>query len=56
MPDQMKKILLWLVFGFLVYAIIVNPDRAADIVVAVWDIIAEGFVNIGRFFQELAGD
>jgi hypothetical protein len=53
MPSKIKLILIWLVFGFLVYAIITSPDRAADIVRAIWDIIADGFANIGRFFQAL---
>ena len=53
MPKTIKRILVWLLFGFIVYAIITSPDRAADIVQAVWDIIAEGFRNIGRFFSSL---
>ncbi|MDQ3383732.1 MAG: hypothetical protein M3519_08110 [Actinomycetota bacterium] len=53
MPSKIKLILIWLLFGFLVYAIITSPDRAADIVQASWDVIAEGFRNIGRFFQSL---
>ncbi|HKJ11125.1 MAG TPA: hypothetical protein VJ976_01905 [Ornithinimicrobium sp.] len=53
MPPTIKKIILWLLFGFLIYAIITSPDRAADIVSAFWDIIADGFRNIGRFFEEL---
>lgn len=53
MPRNVKQILVWLLFGFIIYAIITSPDRAADIVQAVWDIIAEGFRNIGRFFSSL---
>lgn len=53
MPPMIKKILIWTLFGFLVYAIITSPDRAADIVQAVVDIILSGFSNIGRFFSEL---
>ncbi|MGB5952487.1 MAG: hypothetical protein WBG57_08260 [Ornithinimicrobium sp.] len=53
MPGPIKRILLWLLFGFFIYAIITSPDRAADIVEAVWDIIADGFRNIGRFFDAL---
>lgn len=53
MPATVKKVLLWLVFGFLLYAIITSPDRAADIVRGVWDVIAQGFVNIFRFFNTL---
>lgn len=53
MPSRIKAILMWLLFGFLVYAVITSPDRAADIVQAVWDIIVDGFANIGQFFQAL---
>lgn len=55
MPPMVKKVLHWLVWGFVIYAIITNPDRAADIVSAVWDIISQGFLNIGRFFNNLMG-
>jgi hypothetical protein len=55
MPTKIKQILLWLLFGFLVYAVVTSPDRAADIVQAVWDIIAQGFASIGQFFQALMG-
>lgn len=56
MPAQMKRVVLWALFAFAIYAIITSPDRAADIVASVWDIIAEGFRNIGRFFENLVGD
>ncbi|WP_153398332.1 hypothetical protein [Ornithinicoccus halotolerans] len=55
MPGKIKLILTWLVFGFLVYAVITSPERAADIVRAVWDIVLTGFQNIGRFFESLLG-
>lgn len=53
MPKKIKQILLWLLFGFLIYAIVTSPERAADIVQAVWDIIYEGFANIAQFFEAL---
>ncbi len=53
MPPRIKQILMWLLFGFLVYAVVTSPDRAADVVQAIWDIIINGFDNIGRFFQAL---
>jgi len=56
MPPGIKRVLVWALFGFTVYAIITNPDRAADIVAAVWDITAEGFRNIGRFFENIVGE
>lgn len=55
MPPTIKKVLHLLVWGFLIYAVITNPDRAADIVRAVWDIISQGILNIGRFFNSLMG-
>ncbi len=55
MPKTIKQILLWLLFGFLVYAIVTSPDRAADIIEAIWDVIAQGFQSIGQFFQALMG-
>ncbi len=55
MPGKIKSVLWWLLFGFLVYAIITSPDRAADIVAAFWDIIEQGFKNIGQFFEALMG-
>lgn len=55
MPTTIRRILHWLVWGFLIYAVITNPDRAADIVRAIWDIISGGFLNIGRFFNQLMG-
>jgi hypothetical protein len=56
MPDRMKRVLFWLLFGFVVYAIVSNPDGAADIVASIWDIIADGFRNIGRFFEAIVGN
>lgn len=53
MPRNMKQILIWLLFGFIVYAIITSPERAADVVQGIWDIIATGFRNIGKFFSSL---
>jgi len=53
MPPKAKVILIWLLVGFAIYAIITSPDRAADILQATVDIIAEGFRNIGRFFGAL---
>jgi hypothetical protein len=53
MPVKAKLILTWVLVGFAIYAIITSPDRAADIVHAVIDIVAEGFRNIGRFFSSL---
>ncbi len=52
----MKRVLLWLLFCFVIYAVVTSPDRAADIVVAIWDLIADGFRSIGQFFEALVGE
>lgn len=50
---MIKKILTWAVFGFLIYAVLTSPDKAADIVRLAWDIVSQGFVNVERFFYRL---
>ncbi|WP_265522185.1 hypothetical protein [Oerskovia flava] len=53
MPAKAKTILMWLLIGFLLYAIITSPDRAADILQGVWDVIISAFRSIGQFFTNL---
>ncbi|WP_172669690.1 hypothetical protein [Arsenicicoccus sp. oral taxon 190] len=53
MNPKIKKVLLWLLVAFLIYAIIVSPDRAADIVRTVWDILVQAVQSLGRFFDKL---
>ncbi|MGG5257692.1 hypothetical protein [Phycicoccus avicenniae] len=48
-----KKIVMWLVVVFLLYAILTSPDSAANIFGSAWDVIAGGVSNIGRFFDSL---
>ncbi|WP_370890862.1 hypothetical protein [Janibacter sp. GXQ6167] len=48
-----KKIVLWLLVIFLLYAIFTNPDSAANMVGSAWDIIENGVQNIFRFFDSL---
>jgi hypothetical protein len=48
-----KKIVLWLVVIFLLYAILTSPTEAADIFGSAWDVIANGVKNIGSFFDSL---
>ena len=48
-----KKIVLWLIVIFLLYAILTNPSAAAAIVDAAWDLILEGLRNIFDFFDAL---
>lgn len=53
MPRKIRQVLWWLLAGFLIYAIVTSPNQAADILASVWDIIEQGFRNIGRFFEAL---
>jgi len=48
-----RKILLWFVIAFLVYAIFASPEQAADIVRRAFDGIMAGFQALGRFFDSL---
>ena len=41
-----KKIVLWLLTIFLLYAILTSPTEAANIVGSAWDVIANGVTNI----------
>ena len=53
MPPRLKNVLFWLIAIFLVYAIVRSPDRAADLVRALWDIILSAFASFGTFFRSL---
>ena len=48
-----KKIVLWLLTIFLLYAILTSPNEAANIMNSAWEVIANGVRNIGRFFDSL---
>lgn len=50
---KVKKIVVWLVMAFFVYAIFVSPDKAAGIVGNVGGVIVDGFNAIIRFFDAL---
>ncbi len=48
-----RKILLWLVVAFFIYAIIKSPSQAATIVQNAWDLVVQVAKNIGTFFQDI---
>lgn len=48
-----KKIILWLLVIFLLYAILTSPREASDIVGSIWDILRNGVENIFKFFDSL---
>lgn len=52
---KVKKIIVWLLLAFFVYAIFVSPDKAAGIVGNIGGVIADGFTAILRFFDALLG-
>lgn len=53
MPPKVKLVLTWIAVVFVVYAVIAKPDRAADVVHSVWNLLAGAVEGFGRFFAEL---
>lgn len=53
MPPKIKVVLIWILVVFLVYAVVATPDRAADVVQAVWRFVVGAFTGFGRFFSNL---
>jgi hypothetical protein len=51
-----KKIVVWLVVIFLVYAILTAPNEAADMVSAVWDFTVSAVSAIAEFFDSLINE
>jgi hypothetical protein len=48
-----KKLLLWTVVAFFLYAVFRYPDQAANIVQGAWDLIVSAAQSIGDFFNNL---
>ena len=48
-----RKILVWFLIAFLVYAVFRSPDQAAGIVRTAFDGIVAGLRAIGDFFDAL---
>ncbi|WP_186525980.1 hypothetical protein [Leekyejoonella antrihumi] len=51
--ERVKKIIIWVVFAFIVYAIFTSPTRSADIVHSCWQILSDGVKNLGAFFNSI---
>ncbi len=51
--SKARKVILWVVLAFFVYAIFTSPDKAADIVANIWGVIVDGFNAILQFFNSL---
>ena len=50
---HVKKIVLWTVVAFFIYAVITSPSQAANIVQGAWNIILHAFASIGAFFNDI---
>jgi cell shape-determining protein MreC len=48
-----KKIVLWLIVVFVLYAILTSPEEAASIFGSAWDVVVTGVQNIFAFFDRL---
>jgi hypothetical protein len=53
MHPKIKAILIWALVIFALYAIVTSPERAADILEGVWDVVLGAFRSIGQFFSSL---
>ncbi|MDO8145483.1 MULTISPECIES: hypothetical protein [Isoptericola] len=53
MSGKAKTVLMWIVVIFLIYAIVTSPERSADIVQALWDVIVGAFASFGEFVSNL---
>jgi hypothetical protein len=50
---HVKKIVLWTVVAFLVYAIITSPSQAANIFQSAWNLIVQASKSIAAFFNDI---
>lgn len=48
-----KKIVMWLLVIFLLYAILTSPAQAADIFGSAWEVVVNGVTNVAAFFDNL---
>lgn len=53
--EKIKRITIWVLFAFVLYAIFTSPDKSADIVRNIWDLLASGVENMGDFFRAIIG-
>ena len=51
---RVKKILLWVLLAFAVYAVITSPTQAADIVHTSWDIVVQAVTPHRRLLRRPA--
>ena len=51
--QRAKKVLLWVLVAFAVYAVFTSPDRSADVVRTSGTLLADGARSVGHFFDAL---
>jgi len=54
MPAKIKTWLIWLVVAFLIFAVVNNPDQAAEVVKSIWNLVYKTVRGFGTFFGNLA--
>jgi hypothetical protein len=50
---MVKKIIVFILVAFAIYAVITSPEKAADIVKTIWDLIWSAILSIADFFDAL---
>ncbi len=53
MPRKAKTVLIWIGVIFVIYAIVQTPDRAADVVLSIVDVLVNAFQSIFTFLGGL---
>ena len=53
MGPKAKKVILFIVLAFFIYAVLTSPDKTADVLGNIWGIIVEAFNSILVFFNAL---
>lgn len=48
-----KRVVTWVVIAFLIYTVVTNPEKAADLARSAFNGIASAGGAIGRFFSAL---
>ncbi|MDE9365624.1 hypothetical protein PZ938_08395 [Luteipulveratus sp. YIM 133132] len=50
---KVKQFIPWVVLAFLVYAVVTSPNKSADLVRNIWEILSDGVSNIAQFFDNI---
>lgn len=50
---MVKKLLLWTLVAFLIYAVFKYPSQAANTVQIVWDFVVQVFESLFDFFNSI---